>query len=298
MAKTAKKSAKTKAKSSAAKSSNKKSVAKKVDAKAKSTKSTKLDKSVTLAKLYKFNLFAAASYLVFAVLSLVLLSKETVSVVLTHATKDELASNSTIVLGPALKTLATVELRYSLAALFVISAVFSLLLATKLRKQYEAGIKNATSGLRWIFMGITLGLVLEIVTLLTEVQDAMTLKMVTGLVVITTVLAWLAERENKNTKKKYAIFGLSVFTGVLAWFPLAGSLVGTSIFGITNFGWHVYVLSAVVLTGFLTICLTQYKRIRDGVTAQGYLQNEGKYVSTDFLIKLAVFGIILVALYK
>lgn len=296
MAKTAKKPAKTKAKSAAAKSSAKKTVAKKTNVKV--TKNTKLDKSVTAAKLYKFNLFAAASYVVFAILSVVLLSKETVSVVLTHATKDELASSSTIVLGSALKTLVTVELRYSLAALFIISAIFSLLLATRLRKQYEAGIKNATSGLRWIFMGITLGLVLEIITLLAEVQDAMTLKMVTGLVVVTTVLAWLAERENKNTKKKYAIFNLSIFTGVLAWFPLVGSLVGTSIFGITNFGWHVYVLSAVVLTGFLTICLTQYKRIRDGVNAQGYLQNEGKYVSTDFLIKLAVFGIILVALYK
>ena len=298
MARTAKKptAKKSKTKSSAARTSRK-SVSKKTTAKKPEAKSN-LNRTVTLEKLYKFNIFAAVANIIFAVLSVVFLSRESVSAVLTHATKDELASESATVLGTAYKTLLTVEVKYVLATIFLLSAVFSLLLATRLRNNYENGVRNSSSLLRWLFMGIILGLVLEFVTLLAQVEDIMTLKLVAGLIITTTVLAWMAERENSGTKKRYNSFALSIFTGTIAWLPLLGSLIGSAIYGAGNLAWYVYLLSVVVLIGFISICLTQYRQIQQGVTAKGYLQLEGKYLSTDFLIKLAVFVIILVALYK
>lgn len=295
MAKTAKKSskAKIKSKTASAKTTAKKSVSQKVEA-----KTAKIDRSVTLQKIYKFNLFSAVAYLAFAVLSVILVSKESVSMVLTHATKDELASTSGSVLGPAYRTIATVEIRYLLAVIFVISAIFALLLATRLRKSYEDGVKSSISGLRWVFTGITLALTLELASILGGVEDVMTLKLVAGLILTTTILAWMAERANKGSKKQYAAFGLSLFTGTIAWLPLVGSLVGTTLYGIESFGWHVYALSGFLLVGFISIALSQYKHVRDGVSAKGYLQLEGKYLSTDFVIKLGLFAIILTALYK
>lgn len=295
MAKTAKKSskAKVKSKTASAKTAAKKSVSQKVE-----TKAAKIDRSVTLQKIYKFNLFSAVAYLAFAVLSVIFVSKESVNMVLTHATKDELASTSGSVLGPAYRTIATVEVRYLLAVIFVISAIFALLLATRLRKSYEDGVKSSVSGLRWVFMGITLALTLEVASILGGVEDIMTLKLIAGLILTTTILAWMAERANKGSKKQYAAFGLSLFTGVIAWLPLIGSLVGTTLYGIESFGWYVYALSGFLLVGFISIALSQYKHVRNGVSAKGYLQLEGKYLSADFIIKLGLFGIILTALYK
>jgi heliorhodopsin len=289
MAKTAKKSPVKKTKSAAAKATADKAAA----ANDNATKSA--DKSVTLNKLYKFNLFSVVANLVFAILSVVFIGKQTVDLTWAYATKDQLVGST---LGPAYRTLASVEIRYLLAVIFVISAIFSLLLATRLRKTYEAGVKNSTSGVRWIFTGITLGLVLELASLLGGVGDVLTLKLAGGLVFTTAILAWLSERQNKGSKKHYASFTLSVFTGVIAWFPLAGSLLFTAIYGISNFSWYVYTLAGLVLIGFLSIALNQYRQARDGVSAKGYLQQEGKYVSTEFMIKLVVFLVVIIALHK
>jgi hypothetical protein len=292
MATTAKKptAKKTKAKTKAA---SKAAAAKTVEAKT-APKST--DKSVTKQRLYNFNIFAGLANIVFAVLSVVFLSKQTVDVTTAYATKNELAGSG--VLGPAYKTLATVEIRYLLAGIFVISAIFSLLLASRLRKNYEAGVTNSNTLIRWVFTGISLGLILEFVTILAGIGDIATLILAGGLIFTTCVLAWMNGRDNKGTSKNYAAFALSMFTGIIAWLPLAGSLKDTYIYGNTNFGWYVYALSAAVLIGFISIARNQYRHAKNGVSAKGYLQLEGVYLSTDFLIKLAVLAIVLIALHK
>lgn len=250
---------------------------------------------VTLEKLYKFNIFAAVANLGFAVLSVIFLSSTSVSLLLSHSAKDELASTEDA-LGPAFTNLFNVEIRYLLAAVFGLSAIFSLLLATKLRNQYETGIKNKVSTLRWIFLGITSALTLEITSIFAGVTDVTTLKLIAGLVLVTSILGWLSEAQNKSGAKQYAPFYLSLFTGALAWIPLVSSLIGTSLFGIQSFSWYVYVLAAVVLTGFISIALNQYRYIK-GVAGE-YIDVEGRYVSTDFLIRLALFVITFIAFYK
>lgn len=294
MARTAKKpiAKTTKRKTAGAKATAKKTTAKSA---AKEVDNKPKDKSVTLKKLYQFNLFAALANLVFAVLSVIFVGKQTAAFSWAYSTKDELSSSG---LGPAYKLIANVEIRYLLAVIFVLSAIFSLLLATRLRNNYESGVKNSVSGTRWVLSGISLALILEFATLVAGVQDILTLKLVGGLIFTTSLLAWLNERQNKGTKKQYAIFGLSVFTGVIAWIPLIGSLLFTAIYGVVNFSWYVYVLAALVLIGFLSIARNQYRHARDGVSAKGYLQLEGNYLSVDFLIKFALFVVVLLALHK
>lgn len=291
MARTAKK---TTAKKTTKKTAGAKTTAKSVSKQAPAVKNT--DGMVTLEKLYKFNLFSAIVNLAFAVLSILFMSKDTVDFTLAHATRDALAGAE--VMGPAYKTLATVEIRYLMAFIFVLGAVFSLLLATKLRKNYETSVKGSAAGWRWAFMGIGLGLVLELATILGGIGDVFTLKLVGALTFTAAILAWLNEKQNKGTKKQYAVFALGVFTGFAAWLPLAGSLLGTALYGATNFSWYVYTLAVLILIGSLSIGINQYRLARDGVTAKGYLQLEGKYVSTDFLIKVGVFAVLLIALHK
>lgn len=293
MAKTARKTTAKKPRAKAAsKASSKSTVA------SNAGKKTAADRSVTKKRLYNFNLFAFVANIIFAVVSVVFLSKDTADITTAYATKNELASTAGSALGPAYKTLATVEIRYLLAGIFVISAILSLLLATKLRKNYETGVADSNTLVRWAFTGISLGLILEFITLVGGIGDIVTLIMAGGLIFTTCVLAWMSQRDNKGAKKNYAAFGLSLFTGLIAWFPLVGSIKGTLLHGNANFSWYVYVLALVVLLGFISIARNQYSQAKNGVSVKGYLQLEGTYLSTDFLIKFAVLVVVLLALHK
>jgi len=75
-------------------------------------------------------------------------------------------------------------------------------------------------------------------------------------------------------------------------------LVGTSLLGMQSFGWEVYTLAAVLLVGFASMAMTQYRLIKNGADNNQFLQIEGKYVSTDFLVRVAFFVVIFVALYS
>lgn len=286
-----------KKKTASARTTSKKTTVKKPVAKQAIVSKKASKQMVTIEKLKKFNLFAAAVNAVFAVLSAWLLSNKSADFYLPYSTKDELASLESTVLGPVYEIIASVELRYILAVIFGLSAVFSLLMATSLRVKYEEGVKSKTSGLRWIFLGIVSALSLEFVSLIGGVSDIVTLKMIAGLVLATTLLGWISENQNKAGAKHFAPFYLSLFTGAMAWLPLAVGLIGTTLYGMQSFGWHVYALAAVLLAGFISLAMTQYSYIKNGANNDQYLQVEGKYVSTDFMIRVAFFIVIFIALF-
>jgi len=292
MATTAKKRSAKKPKTSAASKKNVKSVSKKAPTK----KST--NKEVTSGKLKKFNIFSAISFALFAVLSVVFMSRDTVSANLPYAAKDAFASVTSTVFGPAYKMLAEVEIRYVLAFIFGLSAIFSVLLATRLSKKYETQVAGSVSVLRWVFTSITLGLILELTTKLTFIDSVITLKIVGALVVVTGILWIMSEKQNKGSKGQAGTFYLSLFTLFLAVMPLLVSLVASCIYGMERFGWHVYALAAAILIGLAALAMTQYKAIKNGVSAKGYSELEGKYLSVDYLVKFSVFIILLIAFFK
>jgi hypothetical protein len=225
-------------------------------------------------------------------------SKETIVVNLPYAAKDAFASTDSTIFGPAYKTLCEVEIRYVLAFIFGLSAIFSLLLVTKLRKKYESQLANSSSVIRWVFSGIALGLILALSSKVVQVDSTVTLKTAGALVVVTTILWIISEKQNKGTKGKLSIYYLSLATLFLAVMPLLVSLVGSGIYGMESFGWHVYALALTTVFGLGALALTQYKAIKKGVTAKNYLDLEGKYLSIDYLVKFSAFIILLSVFFK
>lgn len=287
-------------KKTATKSKTKPTSAKKAKSAAKNVKavSVKVDKGSTQDRLKKFNIFAGVSSLAFAILSVIFMSKETIVTSLPYAAKDEFASTATVVFGPAYKTLCEVEIRYIMAFIFGLSAIFSLLLATRLRNKYNSQLANSTSVIRWIFTGISLGLILELVTAIAEVDNIVALKITGALVVVTSILWIISEQYNKTSKGNLSFYYLSLFTLFLAVMPLLVSLVASGIYGMEWFGWHVYLVSAATVGGFAAFVFNQFKFAKNGVSAKGYLELEGKYLSIDYLIKFSVFIIFLAAFLK
>lgn len=233
---------------------------------------------------------------VFAGLVIGFVSTAAVAVTLGLQTRDQFTNSDSVVLGPASEVLYSLDPKYVLATALILSGIFSLLLASKLRARYEATILNRTSGMRWLALGITAGLLLEFVNLLAGVNDMAVLKLSAFMIFLTTMLSFMAERENAGAlRPKWLAFNLSLVTGALAWLPLFGSLIGTSLYGMERFGWHVYAIVAVVLLGFTSLALNQYAHIKSGLQ-RDYSAVEEKYLRIDLFTKFAVVVIVLLAL--
>lgn len=285
-----------KRKSAAAKTTNKRTTKKT----AKAAPATPAKAVSRFDLLRRFHLFSAAVSVVIAVLAIALLSSQTVDLTATYSAPDPIVvtGEGQSTLGTAYETIFTVEFRYGVAALFVVAAVLSLLLATKLRHRYEAGIKNATSFYRWLFAGVVFGLLIELVTVLAGVQDLATLKTVVGLVIATTVLGYLAERDQKAGASHWGAYSLSLLTGLLAWMPAIVAMIGTHLYGLENYDWHVYALAVVVFFASVRFAAMQYRYIKYPTQHKDYVLVEEKYLSNEMFAKLAFAAIVFIALIK
>lgn len=289
---TRKKPAKVSKASKASKTSQKTSVKlKKADVKSVKAVLTPLE------RIKSMHISLTLMYLVFAGLVIGFVKTVASSVTLGLQTKDEFGSGVNVVLGPSSEVLYNIEPKYVLVAALVVSALGSLLLATKVRKRYEKTLTAGISGFRWVLMGVSAALLIEFVNLLAGVNDIAVLKISSGLIVITTMLAWIAERDNVGSARpKWLAFGLSLFTGAFAWLPLLGSLIGTSVYGMERFGWHVYALAGVTLLGFTGFAVNQYLQIRGRGTKKDYTKVEETYLRIGMLTKFAVVLVALLAL--
>lgn len=277
-----------------AKKSTKKKIAKKKTSSTKIAGKTAARRILTpIEKIRSINLSLALQSLFFVILTLIFVGPSGGELLLGHSARDLFANLDSVVLGTASESLFSLEYRYILIAALLISGVGSALLATKLRKRYEATVKDNVSGFRWVFAGVSAALILNLVSFMAGVTDVMTLKVICGLTFASALFAWLSERENVNSKKpKWLAYGASLYAGILAGFPLVGSLVGTTIYGDERFAWHIYGLSGVLLLGFIAYAWNHFTAIKNKNTIE-YTTFEQRYLRIDqfakFLIVLIIF---------
>jgi hypothetical protein len=293
---------KTAVKKTAAKRTTTKTATKKVAAKATTkvaakdaavkTTSTVRSKVLTpLQRLRNMHIVSTLTYTFFAILTAVFVGAAGAQLYLTSQARDVFANSNNVVLAPAGEVLGTLQYRYILIALLVVSALGSLLLATKLRRRYEGNVNAGVSGLRWLLMGVSAAITIEFVSFMAGVQDVMTLKTVAALVFASALFGWMAERDNLNTNDpKWLAFGGRVFTGVLAWLPAVGSLIGTTLLNEERFGWHVYALVAAAMLGSIAFAINQYSHIKKNNLEFPYV--EQRYVRIDQLTKFAIVLIV------
>ena len=263
------------------------------------SKKAKTRRVLSLESLYKLNLVSAVVSAALAVVSALLLVPATAQFVMNFMTVNSLASTDKVVLAPASRVIWEVELGYLLAAIFALSAISSLLLATSLRKRYEKTVSNETSGFRWLFVGITSALLLEFASILAGIQDVATLKLIAALVLGASLLSWLAERENKGAgNKKWLAYAFALIAGSLAWTPLVISMAGTGLYGLERFSWYVYAFAAVVLLGFIGFALSLYNQINGKKQWKNYLFAEQGYLLIDIIMKIVVVAVIVIALHR
>lgn len=256
-------------------------------------------KKVLQEQISKINIATAVVSAVLAVVSATLLATTNVSLWLSYMARDILAPGEKVVLSPAFKEVFSVEARYILAGIFALGAIFSVLLATKLKSSYEKTIKSKVSGYKWLFVGLMAAFLFEFVNMLAGISDVMVLKVVGGLIFISSLACWMAERENNGAdKKKWLAFIIAVFAGIGAWFPLMGSFFGTAVYGMERFTWAVYALAGTLFVSFILYALNQYYYLSNRKGWKEYTLIERNHLAIN-LATIVAFGLIsVVAFYK
>jgi hypothetical protein len=254
--------------------------------------------ALTLATLRKLNLIKAFVFTALAVAAGMLMNDSSYAVNIGYQTKDELISLTAgkTAFVSATQSLADVQVRWLVIIILGLAALFSLLAATRLRRKYEAAVTDGVSSWRWLTLGITSALIVEVVALVSGVSDILTLKVLAGLMLVTCALGWVNEKRLKQAGRPiWSDYVVSLFTGVLPWVLILGYAVSTWVWGLVRYPWFVYALYASTLVGFTLIALNEYKR------NSGWKNNlviERNYLLTGLATKAAFAAILIFAFQK
>ncbi len=296
MATTKKSTTKAKTKT-AAKSTTKKTTTKKVTRTKKpaaisASSKTTTNKLLTTRMLRRFNIVSALLYLL-AIAPVVLLMKQTMlTVTLPYMTVDPL--NQTGTLASAVRQLYVIDLRWLLVAILVLSALFSLLHATRLKDFYNRQIQKKQLWTRWLELALVGGVMFEVAALLSGWQTIFELKFVWLALLFLTYVGYRQEvhaSENGVVRSEYQTIALIIKISLVIAF--AATAFTTYIWGITSNPWYVYALYGVILVIFIMLG-RHFKRAVDAPA----LVAERNYLVLSLVSRLAFVGLIVAGLYK
>ncbi|MEO8863169.1 MAG: heliorhodopsin HeR [Candidatus Saccharimonadales bacterium] len=264
--------------------------------KAANKPTTKVTIRTTKNPLRSLFLASAALSAVLAVMAGWFMNQMSYQVFGSFLTKNTILSKTETVFAPAIRVIAEVELRWILVGVMVLSALLSLLIATRLRTRYEALVKAKISLLRWIDMAIVSALIVEVVALLNGVQDLATLKLLGGLTIVACVLGWLAERRRLDTNGGVkATYTLGAIVGVMPWVVIASYMLQTVAYGQVRSPWYVYAATAATFIGLLLYARNHFSQLKGKVS---YQIAERRAVLISTTMKFAFAIVLIVGLSK
>jgi hypothetical protein len=298
MATTTKKSTKAKTKTTKAVSA-KKPATKKTAVSAKATAATSTS-APSILSLRKWHIVSAVVFVLLAILAGVMMSSQSYQTTVGLWARDDLASTTTTVFAPAVHVLYDVELRWIVVATMLVSAILPVLYVTKLEGAYTNYLRTTRMvPYRWLDLGVTTALMVETIALLSGVQDIFVLKLVGSLMLVTSLLGLIAERQNNASDRPvWSAYATSLFSGVMPWVLIAAYAVSTNLFGAIRSPWYVYALYATSLIGFSLIALNQRQQFKKAGGASNYLMVERNYVVASVLTKVAFAAILIVGVAK
>jgi len=253
----------------------------------------KAKKQLSLNSLRKLQLAKAFILTALAVTAGFVMTSASYALTIGYMAKDELISvtdgKTAFVSGS--QSILDIQVKWLLVAILGISALMALLTATKMRKKYEAQINGHVSSMRWVAAAITTALIVESVALLSGVSDMFVLKLVGGLIVVTSILAWTVEKRLKQAGRPvWTEYVASLITGTMPWILIGSYAVATWVYGLVRYPWFVYALMLTTVVSCSLIAVNQYKHLMGW---KNYLVIERNYQYILFASQVA-FAVILI----
>lgn len=223
------------------------------------------------------------------------MNNESVQVLFSHLTKDELASRTGTVLAPAAHVLYEVEYRWLVVAMLAVLAVLAVLRGTKYFAREESAVQAKVAPLRWIDYAVTSAFAFTIAGLLNGVQDGVALKFGVVSLIVAALLGWAFERETAvDGKAAKVIYGASLVMTAVPVLMLAATMYATWFYGMVRSPWYAYAAAAVFA---LSVLLTTRMQWRNKQAVNYGLLDRG-YNRLAVFSKVAFAVVLIVGLYK
>ncbi len=275
----------TKAKS---KTTNKKTVA------AKNSTASVTSKFAIVKGLRRLHTVSAVVFGLLALAAVFFMKHATLPITMPYVTQDALASNSSAVLVSASRRLWDLQLRWAVVAVMVLSLIVPLLYMFKYPKKYQRALDNKIVFWRWLDLAVTGAVMVEVIALLSGIQDVVSLKLIGLTMVLVAMFGWLGERHKKlNGGRSKTTFTLLVLTKAVLIVLLAMPLIATLIYGMVRCPWYTYALFVGLVASLVLYAFNQYNFLRDYKNWRDYIVVERNYTLISLATKLG-FGLVLV----
>jgi hypothetical protein len=286
------KSAKTTKKSTSTKVTKKPAVkTTKVESVKKEENKTAFAKMSPLQRIYAGSIVV---YLAIAAAAFFLMNSLSFQLSVGYWGKDELKSVNGTQFAPATQGIVDVEAKWLVMAIAIVSVIVPLLYLTRLKSSHTKQLKDRIMTTRWIDMAIVGALMIETVAILSGVLDIGTLKLMGGLMVITMLAGWFAEkRTSKENTPAVREYYLGMLSGLLPWLVILSYAIFTYVFGDLRSPWYVYVLYVVMLVGAGLMGKLQLASLKKQGNLSDYSQVEKKYAVNSLVLR-TIFAVVLI----
>jgi hypothetical protein len=262
---------------------------------AKTPKTKQTAPTIPSTSLKAWNLWLTGLYSAQAVFVWLLFSAHLFPVYTNYVTPDQVSSEltGTSVLGLASRQLFELNIVHVIVALFLVGALAHLLMGTAGRLRYEAGLKKAINGIRWLQYGISSSLILVTVAILAGVAELSVLVMIFVLNLAVHLVGWLLESRRKSTTKNGWLMVVAGSVGIVPWLAVGFSMWATTVFGSGSVPGFVYWLYATMLAISLGCAVLTYLQLKGAGRWSDYIFAERTYmvigVVASTLLALQVF---------
>ncbi len=229
--------------------------------KAKRGALTQLD----LFRLSRWNRRLAFVYLLEALAIFIFASAYSIPVIANYLAVNPINTTVTghTVLSAATRQLFNVSIPGLVTVVFLVSVLAHAVLATVYRKRYEDELSRGVNMVRWLEYGISAGLMLVLVGLVTGICDLATLIALFGFMVVMNLLGLVMELTSKDSQPNWAAYCGGVAAGFVPWL-----IVGLFAFNATYYGaahipsyvYGLYVTMLVCSSGFALNLYAHYKK--------------------------------------
>lgn len=214
-----------------------------------------------------------------------------------YLTANELLSQSTTVFAAARSVLITVDIRWVAVGILALSAGFSVVGATRMRRSSAEIASGVPQPWRWSDAAVTGGLAVATVAVLSGMQNIVELGLLGLVTAIAFAFAWITERENyRSPTFVRGAFWASVASGVIVLIALATYAIATPVYGMVRYPWYIYAAGGTLVLGALLAVYVRYRSFNRQGSWSSPLFLERNFVLTNLLVKVAVGVILIVGL--
>lgn len=263
------------------------SMTKKAVALEKTNKTTDI---ITIPQLHIWNVWLAALHAIQGLIVLLLSATKVFPVQTNYLTPDLIASElqGKPVLGYASSHLFDINLAYLVAAFFFMSAIAHAVVATILRKRYEADLKQGRNTVRWYEYALSASTMMVAIAVLSGIASISALIMIFVLTLLMNAMGLIMEFVNQGRARvTWLPYGIGCVAGIVPWVVVAIYMAGAIQHGngIPAFVYWIYATMFVLFGSFAVNMYLQYKKVGKW---KEYLYGERMYMILSLVAKTAL----------